>query len=101
MAFIVTVLSFSILMERFQSACPAALRIKVCVPSAIRRVAGLLPTNLSSRKISAPSGSDVISVIPKPVEICTLAPVFIIEAPEGNFVFADVAMLSFGLDPAG
>jgi hypothetical protein len=73
----------------------------VCVPSAIRSVAGLVPTNLSSKKISAPSGSEVISVTPNPVEIYGLAAVFIMEAPDGNFVFVDAAILSFGLGPAG
>jgi len=60
-----------------------------------------VPTNLSSKKISAPSGSEVISVTPKPKEICGLAAVFIIELPDGNFAFADAATFSFGLVPAG
>ena len=65
----------------------------------MRRVAGLAPTNLSSRKISAPLGLEVISVTPNPSTICMLAPVLIMEARDGNFEFAEATAFSFGLDP--
>jgi hypothetical protein len=66
----------------------------------MRRVAGLAPTNLSSRKISAPIGVGGHLSDFKPVTICMLAPVLIMEARDGNFEFAEATAFSFGLDPA-
>jgi hypothetical protein len=64
--FSVTWLSFRISSVRFHSASPALFMTMMWLPAASFSFAGVLPTNLSSTKISAPSGSDVIVTVPNP-----------------------------------
>jgi hypothetical protein len=90
--FSVTWLSFRISSVRFHSASPALFMTMMWLPAASFSFAGVLPTNLSSTKISAPSGSDVIVTVPNP---CGVGLAYGSEATPATCA-ADEAVLEIG-----
>src|SRR6266849_4674322 len=65
-AFSEALLDFRTSSVRRQSARPGNFKRIEWLPLGIFKVAGVLPWNLSSTKISAPSGSDEIVTVPTP-----------------------------------